>query len=73
LDHDGSTATWPLGGPDAGQVDDKDPKNLILVIADMARSKPELVSFFVAECARRHGRSEVSHLEFLHHGLQLIG
>ena len=35
------------------EVAEKDPKSLILVIADMARSKPELVSSFVAECARR--------------------
>jgi len=32
---------------------EKDPKNLILVIADMARSSPPLVSSFVAEFARR--------------------
>jgi cyclic beta-1,2-glucan synthetase len=32
---------------------EKDPKNLILVIADMARSSPPLVSSFVAELARR--------------------
>jgi cellobiose phosphorylase len=31
----------------------KDPKNLILVIADMARSNPPLVSSFVAEMTRR--------------------
>jgi cellobiose phosphorylase len=31
----------------------KDPKNLILVIADMARSNPPLVSSFVAELTRR--------------------
>jgi cellobiose phosphorylase len=31
----------------------KDPKNLILVIADMARSNPRLVSSFVAELTRR--------------------
>ncbi|MCE5265265.1 MAG: cyclic beta 1-2 glucan synthetase [Deltaproteobacteria bacterium] len=31
----------------------KDPKNLILVIADMARSNPPLVSAFVAELTRR--------------------
>jgi cellobiose phosphorylase len=35
------------------EVAEKDPKSLILVIADMARSKPDLVSSFVAECARR--------------------
>lgn len=32
---------------------DKDPSNLILVVADMARSEPPLVSAFVAELARR--------------------
>ena len=32
---------------------EKDPKNLILVIADMARSNPPMVSSFVAEFARR--------------------
>ena len=32
---------------------EKDPKSLILVIADMARSKPPMVSSFVAELARR--------------------
>ncbi len=32
---------------------EKDPKSLILVIADMARSSPDLVSSFVAELARR--------------------
>ncbi|MBU1244494.1 cyclic beta 1-2 glucan synthetase, partial [Myxococcota bacterium] len=32
---------------------EKDPKNLILVIADMARSRPPLVSSFVAELTRR--------------------
>ncbi|MBN2437940.1 MAG: cyclic beta 1-2 glucan synthetase [Deltaproteobacteria bacterium] len=31
----------------------KDPKNLILVIADMARSNPPMVSSFVAELTRR--------------------
>ena len=32
---------------------EKDPKKLILVIADMARSEPPMVSSFVAELARR--------------------
>jgi len=32
---------------------EKDPKSLILVIADMARSRPPMVSSFVAELARR--------------------
>jgi len=35
------------------QTAEKDPKSLILVIADMARSNPPLVSAFVAELARR--------------------
>ncbi|MDH4288593.1 MAG: cyclic beta 1-2 glucan synthetase, partial [Aquincola sp.] len=39
-------------------VADKNPKNLILVIADMARSEPPMTSAFVAELARRlQGRS----------------
>ena len=32
---------------------EKDPKSLILVIADMARSNPPMVSSFVAELTRR--------------------
>ena len=35
------------------EIAEKDPKSLILVIADMARSSPPLVSSFVAELARR--------------------
>jgi cyclic beta-1,2-glucan synthetase len=35
------------------EVAERDPKNLILVIADMARSNPPMVSSFVAELARR--------------------
>ncbi|MGH8768178.1 MAG: glucoamylase family protein, partial [Burkholderiales bacterium] len=35
------------------EVAEKDPKSLILVIADMARSSPPMVSSFVAELARR--------------------
>jgi cyclic beta-1,2-glucan synthetase len=35
------------------EIADKDPKSLILVIADMARSRPPMVGAFVAECARR--------------------
>ncbi len=34
-------------------VAEKDPKNLVLVIADMARSKPPMASSFVAELTRR--------------------
>ena len=40
------------------QIAEQDPKNLILVIADMARSNPPMASSFVAELARRlQGRS----------------
>jgi cellobiose phosphorylase len=35
------------------EVAERDPKSLILVIADMARSSPPMVSSFVAEFARR--------------------
>ncbi|MEP6512869.1 MAG: glucoamylase family protein, partial [Parafilimonas sp.] len=35
------------------EVVEKDPKSLVLVIADMARSDPPMVSSFVAEFARR--------------------
>ena len=35
------------------EIAEKDPKSLILVIADMARSGPPMVSSFVAEFARR--------------------
>jgi cellobiose phosphorylase len=35
------------------EIAEKDPKSLILVIADMARSNPPLVGSFVAEFARR--------------------
>ena len=34
-------------------IAEKDPKNLVLVIADMARSDPPMVSTFVAELTRR--------------------
>ena len=34
-------------------VAEKDPKNLVLIIADMARSKPRMASSFVAELTRR--------------------
>ena len=34
-------------------IAEKDPKNLILVIADMARSNPPMVSSFIAELVRR--------------------
>jgi cyclic beta-1,2-glucan synthetase len=35
------------------EIAEKDPKNLILVIADMARSNPPMVSSFIAELVRR--------------------
>ncbi|MBI3805207.1 MAG: cyclic beta 1-2 glucan synthetase [Nitrospirae bacterium] len=35
------------------EITEKDPKSLILVIADMARSNPPMVSSFVAELTRR--------------------
>ena len=35
------------------EIVEKDPKNLILVVADMARSNPPMVSAFVAELVRR--------------------
>lgn len=35
------------------EIADKDPKSLILVIADMARSNPPMASAFIAEFARR--------------------
>ncbi len=35
------------------EIADKDPKSLILVVADMARSNPPMASSFVAELARR--------------------
>jgi hypothetical protein len=40
---------------------EKDPKSLILVIADMARSNPPMVSAFVAELARRLQRGKARH------------
>ena len=43
-------ATW---AEKMGSVAESDPKSLILVIADMARSNPPLTSAFVAELARR--------------------
>ena len=40
------------------EIAEKDPKNLILVIADMARSNPPMTTAFVSEFARRlQGRS----------------
>src|SRR5208337_48072 len=47
---------WNLADYWADQITEtaeKDPKSLILVIADMARSNPPMVSSFVAEFARR--------------------
>ncbi len=41
-------------------VAERDPKSLILVVADMARSEPAMTAPFVAELSRRlHGRSTV--------------
>jgi len=41
------------------EIAEKDPKSLILVIADMARSNPPMVGAFVAELARRlQGRGQ---------------
>ncbi len=40
-------------GDKLAAIADKDPKNLILVIADMARSQPPLTAPFVSEFARR--------------------
>ncbi len=51
-----SRAERNLAGSWADQMTEiaqKDPKSLILVIADMARSNPPMVSAFVAELARR--------------------
>ena len=40
------------------EVAERDPKSLILVVADMARSEPAMTAPFVAELSRRlHGRS----------------
>ena len=40
------------------EVAERDPKSLILVVADMARSEPPMTAPFVAELSRRlHGRS----------------
>ncbi|MBA2238826.1 MAG: cyclic beta 1-2 glucan synthetase [Lysobacter sp.] len=45
------------------EIDGSNARNLVLVIADMARSQPPLTSSFVAELARRlQGRSAVSAL-----------
>ena len=49
-----STATRPTTGPNRMmEIAESDPKSLILVIADMARSNPPMESSFVAELARR--------------------
>ncbi len=49
-DHSSQAQRW---ADQMTEVAESDPKNLILVIADMARSDPPLVSSFVAELARR--------------------
>jgi cellobiose phosphorylase len=56
-----STAERDLAGLWADRMIDvaeRDPKSLILVVADMARSEPAMTAPFVAELSRRlHGRS----------------
>lgn len=54
------------------EMADSDPKNLILVISDMARSNPPMVSSFVAELARRlqgHGQALALPLTWIEHRL----
>ena len=54
------------------EMADSDPKNLIVVIADMARSNPPMVSPFVAELARRlqgHGQALALPLTWIEHRL----
>lgn len=54
------------------EMADSDPKNLILVIADMARSNPPMMSPFVAELARRlqgHGQALALPLTWIEHRL----
>ena len=55
---------------------EKDTKNLILVVADMARSTPPMVSAFVAELARRlqgHGPALALPLTWIEHSLAESG
>ena len=55
---------------------EKDPKNLVLVIADMARSEPPMVSTFIAELNRRlleKGSSLSLPLNWIEHRLSEIG
>ena len=55
---------------------EKDPKNLVLVIADMARSEPPMVSTFIAELNRRlleKGSSLSLPLNWIEHRLSEMG
>ncbi len=55
---------------------EKDTKNLILVVADMARSNPPMVSAFVAELTRRlqgHGPALALPLTWIEHSLAESG
>lgn len=57
-------------------IAEKDPKNLILLIADMARSNPPLVTPFVAELARRlqgHSSALALPLTWIEHRLSETG
>lgn len=57
-------------------IAEKDPKNLVLVIADMARSEPPMVSTFVAELNRRlleKGSSLSLPLNWIEHRLSEMG
>ncbi|HSE13395.1 MAG TPA: cyclic beta 1-2 glucan synthetase, partial [Rudaea sp.] len=65
--------TW---GDQIVGVAEKDAKNLILVVADMARSKPPMVSAFVAELTRRlqgHGPALALPLTWIEHSLAESG
>ena len=57
-------------------IAEKDPKSLILLIADMARSNPPLVTSFVAELARRlqgHSSALALPLTWIEHRLSETG
>ena len=58
------------------EVSEKDPKNLILIIADMARSDPPMTTPFVSEFARRLqglNRSQISPLTWVEQQLSESG
>lgn len=58
------------------QAAEQDPKSLILVVADMARSNPPMVSTFVAELARRlqgHGPALALPLNWIEQRLAEVG